>query len=262
MSNDQAHLIGDVVLHGHAGVAQLARARRRGVGLALLLTVWVVGLGCFPIFTPEVTRNSEQLSGSLQSEVTDDQYDHTERLYITGVEERQGLRRYRLALTGLLTKREQLSVIEFSHDEVTGQVAIIREAGTATPAHPSIQEVRIFRRSNLTWKEETPHESQQVAALLTNEGGVPTSVFMEQKYFGEAHVELQFRYRDQFNIIRRANLAVIPRALNQSPGLSVLNRLNYVWSVPADTVVVVVGWAIFWPLGVSFTSGGGLHVGP
>lgn len=229
--------------------------RRRMALLIVLVSAWLVGTACFPVFTPEITRKSEQLRGNVHSEFTNN-YEYTERLFITGIEERQDLRRYRLALTGLLTNREPPSVIEFIHDEVTGQVAIIRETRNAPAVPKDAQEVRIFRRANLKRNKETPQEGQQIAALLTNQDGVPTSVFLEQKLFGEAHVALHFHYRDHLGIIRRANLAIIPRALNQSPGLSALNRLNYLWSVPADTVVVVVGWAIFWPFGLTVSSGG------
>lgn len=48
--------------------------------------------------------------------------------------------------------------------------------------------------------------------------------------------------------LRSANLVVLPLPMHQHPGLSALNRLNYVWSVPADFVIVVVGWTsfLFW----------------
>lgn len=258
MNNDPAHLVGEMMPHDHSGVVQQASAGRRGMWLALLVSVWVIGLGCFPVFTPEISRKSNQLSGSIRDEVGNNQ----ERLFIIGTEERQGLRRYRLALVGLLNQREVPAVIEFVHDEATGQVAIVRETRSTGPLPVGAKEIRMVRQYQLSLDRNLNGRGEQIAEALTNDGMVPTSVFIEPIWFGQEHVALQFHYRDRLDIIRRANLVVIPRALNQHPGLGALNRLNYLWSVPADTVVVVVGWAIFWPLGAAVTSNGGFHVGP
>lgn len=229
--------------------------RRRAMTLIVLVGAWAITLGCFPVFTPEVTRRSNELSGSIRDEVAS----HQEKLFIIATEERAGLRRYRLALSGLMAKRPSPTVIEFSHDEATGQVAIVRESSAVATVPEEARPVRMIRQRQLRYSPERPNAEQQIAALLTNDGELPTSVYIEPLHFGDEEVSLHFRYRDQHDIIRRANLVVIPKALNQRPGLAALNRLNYLWSVPADTVVVVVGWAIFWPLGAAVTSGDGFH---
>lgn len=215
--------------------------RRRAVLLALLVSAWTIALGCFPVFTPMINRKCDALDGSIHDEFSV----NNSRLYITGVEEHAGLRRYHLALTGLLADRDQGSTLFFTHDEVTGQVAIVRESRSPEALPVQRQEVQIIHRHQIFRGQGDPSLQETIARRLTTRNGLPSSICVDRLHFGNDHIAIQFLYRDQFDIIRTANLVVLPRALHQSPVLSALMRLNYVWSIPADVVVVVVGWTTF-----------------
>jgi len=211
--------------------------RRRGAVLALLVSAWVVALGCFPIFTPEVNTRSQRLAGSTNEEVRE----QGTRLFLTRAEPRGDLRRYHLAVTGLLRDDEDRPrTIHFIHDEVTGQVAIVRETGEEPAPGDQAREIRLIHQP---WRHDNSRQFRLRDQLL-NVDGIPATVCAELTV-ADAHLTMQFHYRDAHDIVRVANLVVLPLPLHQHPGLAGLNRLNYVWSVPADVVVVVVGWTTF-----------------
>lgn len=210
------------------------------VGLVL---AWGLSCACFPVFSPRVAEKGAALK-RIDKEVDPVHAD----LRILSVEVTPSGRRFHLALRGYLAGRPADHPLRFVYDE--GQEAPIRvvEAKTSEPTPDAGHPVRIMHWQDLTHQAADGTQLQERGPLLERNlaqaGGLPENVLVESRLDTD-RVTLAFSYRDQRNVIVEGKLVIIPRQVMRHPVLAGLNKLNYLWSVPADAVVVVGGWCAF-----------------
>jgi hypothetical protein len=225
--------------HPPAGASMMSSAvRRRVVTLIVLVSAWVGGTSCFSLFSTRVAERSKELahsSDNVNQEVTRS----TARLYITSVENRPEGRRFHLLLTGYLAKRPADSGLKFQYDEGTKEVVRITERRELErQVEITGSSVTLLRYEDISYKEHDQIDER----LDIDDRGWPRNLLVTPEFMSE-HIALNFRYRTNHNVIQQGRLELMPNRLHGSPVLAQVNKLNYLWSVPADAAIItsVVG---------------------
>jgi hypothetical protein len=215
----------------------------RGGMLATLMLGWVSSLACFPFFSWRTAEESDRLAGNIHQEVSAS----TARLFVVGVDRTDRGRRYHLALRGYLVDRDPKSALRFAIEEERTAPLTVREKATTEISEVTGQEVRILHQSDLDHlreKNQKLDEKQALEVALDNIDGLPNAVLVEPDYRAD-DIAVKFSYRDQARTIRTGRLVLIPASVRRHPVLAQVNKLNYLWTVPVDVVVVVGGWSAF-----------------
>jgi hypothetical protein len=216
--------------------------------LMVLVLGWTTSLACFPFFSARTAEESRRLAGTSSQEVRS----RSARLFILATEQTGMGRRYHLALRDYLVEREPGTALRFSFDEEGGAPITVREKAATEHSGVTGQEVRILHRQDLrvAWHADPAHrgksldEQQACDEALDNVDGLPTAVLVDPDY-REDDIAVTFTYRDASRAIRSGRLVLIPANVRRHPVLAQVNKLNYLWAVPADVVVVVGGWSLF-----------------
>lgn len=211
---------------------------RRVVTLIVLVSAWLGGTACFPFFSMRNAERSEELAGRG---VEDEINRRSARLYITSVEDRPEGRRFHLLLTGYLADRPADSGLVFQYDESTHEAVRITERRTLErQVEVTGSAVTLLRYEQLNGSQRDQMEEQ----LQIDDRGWPRNLLIMPE-FSREHIALRFRYRTDHQVIQEGRLELVPRRLHNHPVLAQVNKLNYLWTVPADVVVVVGGWTTF-----------------
>lgn len=212
--------------------------RRRVVTLIVLVSAWLGGTACFPFFSMRNAERSKELAGGGVDEEIDR---GSARLYITSVEDRPAGRRFRLLLTGYLADRPADSGLVFQYDEGTQEVVRITErSALERPVKITGRAVTLLRYPYVDSRQLDGLDEQ----LRIDDQGWPRNLLIIPE-FNRGHIAMRFRYRTGRQIVQEGRLELVPRHLHNHPALAQINKLNYLWTVPVDAVVVVGGWSTF-----------------
>ena len=206
------------------------------IGILFLLAItWGIGSACFPVFTPRTNKQSKELRGSVHDEI----YPNGAQLFISNVEEMATGRKFHLVLKGYLRDRPFNSGLVFSYEEGSNNIIEVFEKKDLAPVENRGTPVTILHREDYSGSNNDPKFTN---VLQIGKDGLPLNILVEPQWNG-GNIALSFRYRDQQDQIREGRWVLVPNHIRRHPILAEINKVNYIWTVPADAVIIVSCWS-------------------